>query len=247
HDGNKAITCNDKEALIRALPGEIDKGFRLVVQERVFFDSVYDEIPCYVYVDEEHRVRMGGTAIKEKIQPFPYGTATVLRISWHEELLDLAQQVAKALRWRGMLMIEFIRDKKDDRWKVIEVNGRPWLFVDFFRRSGLNYVGYLYEDLLGRREEWPDFKILTEAAVRDSPVHISLPTAFEPPELGPGASIEPSSVADYVSSIPGSKCLTYLDPDDPEPGYRELADMASTLGIGADALLAALRPTLSSY
>jgi predicted ATP-grasp superfamily ATP-dependent carboligase len=54
HGGSKAVTCESPEALRAGLRVEMERGFELVVQERVFFDSVYDEIPCYVYVDAEH-------------------------------------------------------------------------------------------------------------------------------------------------------------------------------------------------
>lgn len=243
HGGNKAVTCNTPDELRTKLAEEVAQGFELVVQERVFFDSVYDEIPCYVYVDAEHRVRMLSTAIKEKIQPFPYGTATVLRFTSHPELFEQASRVAKAIRWRGVLMIEFIRDTRDGVWKVIEVNGRPWLFVDFFRRSGQNYLGALHADATGDTAAWPDVKYPDAQVLEESPVHVALPTAYEP---GAGA-VTPEAVAAYLDSIRGAKCLTYLDPGDREPGVRELAAMASKLGLSDDELLAAVTPSLSRY
>ena len=31
-------------------------------------------------------------------------------------------------------MMEFIYDKEDNEWKVIEFNGRPWLMIDFLEK-----------------------------------------------------------------------------------------------------------------
>ena len=177
HQGIKAIECQDADELRERLEQEIERGFELVVQEKVSFDSVEEEIPFYLYADADHQIRMAATGIKEKIQPFPYGTATVLRLSWHEELLPLAREIVQALRWRGILMIEFIRDRNDDVWKVIEVNARPWLCIDFYRRSGLNFVEYLYDDWQGRSGDWPELVIPTARTLERSPVHLNLPAA----------------------------------------------------------------------
>ena len=37
-------------------------------------------------------------------------------------------------------MIEFIKHEKSGKWYVIEINGRPWLMIDFFRRVGFNFL-----------------------------------------------------------------------------------------------------------
>ena len=226
HDGIKAIECRDPAELRERLDQELDDGFELVVQEKVSFRSVEEEIPFYLYADEHHRIRMAATGIKEKIQPFPYGTATVLRLSWHEELMPLAERVVEALRWRGILMIEFIRDLRDDVWKVIEVNARPWLCVDFYRRSGLNYVQHLYEDWQGRTAAWPELVTPDPALLEESPVHVSLPAACGPDLEALGRPARVEDVRAWLEGVRGRRSLTFLDPMDPDPGHAEIAALA---------------------
>jgi len=238
HRGIKAIECRDADELRERLDQEIADGFELVVQEKIRFRSVEDEIPFYLYADADHRIRMAATGIKEKIQPFPYGTATVLRLSWHEALLPLAEQVVRALRWRGILMIEFIRDLTDDVWKVIEVNARPWLCVDFYRRSGLNYVQALYEDWRGETAAWPSLCTPDPALLACSPVQISLPTACGPHLDGLGRAPVVDDVIDWIRGVPGRRSLTLLDPADPEPGHAELRTFAARHGLPAAELIA---------
>ena len=43
-------------------------------------------------------------------------------------------------------MIEFIYDKNERKWNVIEMNGRPWLMIDFFRRLDLSFLKLLTQD-----------------------------------------------------------------------------------------------------
>jgi predicted ATP-grasp superfamily ATP-dependent carboligase len=138
-------------------------------------------------------------------------------------------------------MIEFIKDTRDGVWKVIEVNGRPWLFVDFFRRAGHNYLGYLHGDVTDRREAWPDVKFPSAEVLTASPVHVALPTAFEPASATPAVG----DVGAYLRSIAGERCLTFLDPADPAPGRAELSDLAKRYGIPDDALLAEVTSALS--
>lgn len=244
HDGLKAIECRDRDELVERLEEELARGFELVVQERVLFASNEEEIPFYLYADADHRIRMAATGIKEKIQPFPYGTATVLRLSWHEELLSLAQEIVEALEWRGILMIEFIRDAADGRWKVIEVNARPWLCVDFYRRSGLNFLDMLYRDWRGELPRGADVVRPSPAILAASPVHVSLPAALSP-DLD--ALARPATIDDVVAwlcRIDGKRSLTFLDPEDPRPGHAELGSLAERHGLDPDELVARVSEVL---
>lgn len=238
HGGSKAIECRDPEELRERLEQEVDDGFELVVQEKVSFHSVEEEIPFYLYADEDHRIRMAATGIKEKIQPFPFGTATVLRLSWHRELLAAAQRVVDALRWRGILMIEFIRDRNDGVWKVIEVNARPWLCVDFYRRVGLNFLEMLDQDWRGERGGWAELRTPSPETLRRSPVHVSLTAACVPhlEALRRPAAID--DLSSWLGGVAGSRSLTLLDPADPGPGYGELEALAARYALPGKDLIA---------
>jgi predicted ATP-grasp superfamily ATP-dependent carboligase len=247
HAGIKAIECHDEAELAERLEQEMAAGFELVVQEKVRFRSVEEEIPFYLYADANHEIRMAATGIKEQIQPFPYGTATVLRLSWHAELLPLAERVVRALRWRGILMIEFIRDLNDGVWKVIEVNARPWLCVDFYRRAGLNYLELLYRDWRGDTADWSALTTPDPALLERSPVQISLPAACGPHLEGLGRTPTVGDVVDWLRGVPGLRSLTFLDPADPEPGHAELRALATRHGLPADELIERVGRELGGY
>ena len=234
HGGDKAIEVADSAVLIRQLRDELAAGFELVVQEKVDFDVLEDEIPIYVYVDAAGRIRMAATAVKETIQPFPFGTATVLRLAWHAELLAPAQAVVDALAYRGILMIEFIRDRRDGQWKVIELNPRPWLFFDFFRRGGgLNYVALLQADMAGTLDETLPLQLPSLDDANNAPRHIDLARAYRAEADQP--------LAQWLAKIQGARSLTGLDPDDPAPGVQELRCWADDNGHNADAVVGTVR------
>ena len=101
--GFKAVECCTSDQLIDGLQTSLLQGFDLIVQEKILFDKVEDEIPFYAYVDQNHQIKLACTGIKELIQPYPYGTANILRLSWHSHLLPIASTVVKALKWTTYL------------------------------------------------------------------------------------------------------------------------------------------------
>lgn len=240
YDGLKAVACEDEETLRRGLEECIAEGFDLIVQEKVFFRGVEEEIPFYAYVDGDFNIRMAATGIKELIQPYPFGTANVLRLSWHPEVMEKATRVVKALKWRGILMIEFIRDLKDDQLKVIEINVRPWLFIGFYERFGNNYLEMLYKDVTGHLPSGHDFVTPSAENLALPPYHVELIGAFD--NFGETARnkifTDIRSLRLWLESFGHGLTSTYYDHDDPEPAKWYLSDLAERTGLPFGELLA---------
>ena len=131
---------------------------------------MHDEVPFYLYADARGEILMASNGIKEVIEPFPFGTAILLRLAWYPELLEAAKTVVNALSYRGILMIEFVRDQRDGNWKVIEVNPRHWLFNGFYAQQGLSYTATLAKDIRG---EVSSSLIVPDASVLGK-VHVDL-------------------------------------------------------------------------
>jgi predicted ATP-grasp superfamily ATP-dependent carboligase len=218
HNMMKAIECEDPQSLEEALHREVDAGFELVVQEKILFDSALEEIPFYVYADEHHEIRLATSAIKEEIRPFPFGTATVLRLDWNPELLFHAKAIVRALKWRGLLMIEFIKDRKDGQWKVVEVNVRPWLFNDFFRQSGFDYLGYLVDDLRGELHRRPKLHRPQSTGWAREHAHTDLLQELHGLREENGELSGEHLIASRLAKVAGRLTFAFDDPSDPKPG-----------------------------
>ncbi len=240
YKGLKAVECETQNDLCTGLNDCMRKGFDIIAQEKVLFDRVEDEIPFYAYVDRDHNIRMAATGIKELIQPYPFGTATILKLSWHPELLSIAQEVVRSLRWRGIIMIEFIRDKRDGCWKVIEINVRPWLFVGFYERFGLNYPAMLYRDWQFGLESYED-KIVcpSEKILSMSPIHIDLQRLyinFEEEQLEGVFNSGITGLSTWLKQF--SFCITeaYFDPADQRAGLEPLKEIFIKVGLFPSAI-----------
>ena len=96
------------DGLMQKLEKETKKQPPLLLQEKVLFSGKDLEVPFYLCADARSEIVVAATGQKQWIKPHPFGTAIVLDITWHEELLTLAQSIVSYLEWRGLLMIEFI-------------------------------------------------------------------------------------------------------------------------------------------
>jgi predicted ATP-grasp superfamily ATP-dependent carboligase len=51
--------------------------------------------------------------------------------------------------YRGVFSAEFKKDDRDGVFKILEVNARPWWFVEFAATCGMNLVEMAYRDVAG--------------------------------------------------------------------------------------------------
>ncbi|QQR88955.1 MAG: hypothetical protein IPJ88_12085 [Myxococcales bacterium] len=204
------------------------------MQEAVVFESAAEEIPMYVYADENAKLRMAAAAIKEEIDPPPFGTATVLRLHSPRILIQQAQAVASALNWHGILMIEFIRDQKDGQWKVIEINGRPWLFFDFFRRAGLDFAHLLVKDLNGGLPEPDAIQTPRSFSLEPGYVHVDLGYAMKRAFDGNPADIE--TLRTWLQTITGSLSKNFYEGQDEGPAQLEWEELGKRWGLKPEAI-----------
>lgn len=223
HRQNKAIECANKTELRLHLDQELAAGYDLVVQEKIEFTRLDEEISCYVYVDKDHEVRCFSGQHKLEEFPKPYGTGYASRFCYKSELLPITRRVAKALRWRGFLGIEFMKDRKSGAWKVIEVNMRPWLSIYFQASLGFNYVELLYRDLMGSLDSGTEIILPSEALYASAHYRLNLKLFLS--KLFDGSrSIEEAVqlMNEWFEMHTGSYCLTNYTVDDPQPGIYEI-------------------------
>jgi predicted ATP-grasp superfamily ATP-dependent carboligase len=68
---------------------------------------------------------------------------------------EAASQAVESMRllltgigYRGIFSAEFKRDARDGAFKILEVNARPWWYVDFTARCGIDVCTMAYRDAL---------------------------------------------------------------------------------------------------
>ena len=148
----------------------------LIAQEHVDFKNIKHELPIYLYVNKHHKIIFSVCGVKWFIFPDKYGTAAILGIDDNKELENISQKIVTSLKWRGILMIEFIFNNKKKKWEVIEMNGRPWLMIDFFRRLNFSFLKLLIYDYmnLDLTELIKQYEINKKNYIKKKSMHIDL-------------------------------------------------------------------------
>jgi hypothetical protein len=75
------------------------------------------------------------------MNPHGSGSSACISQTVHEELKALAERLIGKARWRGLFMVELLRDRSGTTW-FIELNGRPWGSMALARKQGLEYPAW---------------------------------------------------------------------------------------------------------
>jgi len=72
---------------------------------------------------------------------------------WVDEVVDAGLHLLRALGCNGLSQVEFKRDPRDGKFKLMEVNPRLWQWHSLARASGVDLPLIAYRDLTGERVE----------------------------------------------------------------------------------------------
>jgi predicted ATP-grasp superfamily ATP-dependent carboligase len=88
-----------------------------------------------------------------RLRSFPVsGGPSTLRESVHgPEMEHDAERLLRALGWYGVAMVEFRRDPRDGRHRLMEINHRFWGSLQLAVVSGVDFPALLCRDALGER------------------------------------------------------------------------------------------------
>jgi len=91
---------------------------------------------------------------RQRLRMFPadFGNSTYMRSVALTEVADAVESLDRLLahvQYRGIFSAEFKLDDRDGLFKVLEVNVRPWWYVEFAARCGVDVCYLAYQDALG--------------------------------------------------------------------------------------------------
>jgi D-aspartate ligase len=79
------------------------------------------------------------------------GTCRVGEAVWVDEVVDAGLRLLAAFGYRGISQVEFKRDPRDGRFKLMEINPRLYQWHGLAAACGIDLPRLAYSDLLGRR------------------------------------------------------------------------------------------------
>ena len=103
------------------------------------------------YLDAEGRPLGVFCGRKLRQTPRGIGTCRVGEAVWVQEVVDAALRLLAAFEYRGLSQVEFKRDPRDGRFKLMEINPRLWQWHGLAAACGVDLPRIAYADLTGER------------------------------------------------------------------------------------------------
>ena len=148
---------------------------------------------------------------RHRMYPAPFGNSTLSETISLQQVkggIDSLERIWAATNYRGIFDAEFKHDERDGKLKMVEINARPWWFVEFASRCGVNLCGMAYCDALGLPVE-----AVTAYASGRRCVYGLYDFRAHRAEV-PG----PSGIPQWVGSLKGASDIVYSW-DDPAPAF----------------------------
>lgn len=151
--GTKAFFFADRQAMHEQWRQMQDAGCGAVLQEYVpgspaahyFIDG---------FIDREGVVRAVFARRRLRIFPPDFGNSTAMVSVPSERVAQGRNDLLRLLGgvgYRGIYSAEFKLDERDGLLKLLEVNARPWWYVEFAALCGVDVCDLAYRDALGER------------------------------------------------------------------------------------------------
>jgi predicted ATP-grasp superfamily ATP-dependent carboligase len=212
--GLKVIRVDTRDALDEACESIAFCG-TLILQELIPGpdDAVF---LSGAYHDADSRPQALFTGRKLRQHPRGFGDTRAGESMWSDELADLTLKLLGAVPYHGVSDVEFKRDSRDGRFKLMEANPRLGLWCTLATVSGVNLAHVAYCDAIGRPYAAPR----QVDGVRWIDLLIDGPASLK--EMARG-QLKP---AQWLGSLSGLRADCFLSARDPVPGVLEARRIA---------------------
>ncbi len=149
----KAVVVDTKEDLLKAYQFlKNTDQIEPIIQEIINGDDTRHFKIC-AYLDRESRPLLTFTLQKIRQYPCDFGIGSCVVSRWEPEVAYMGMKFLKAIKYWGVGSIEFKRDTRDNRLKMIEINPRFWAQNSLPDTCGQNFALTAYLDILGEHLE----------------------------------------------------------------------------------------------
>jgi predicted ATP-grasp superfamily ATP-dependent carboligase len=212
--GVKGVRPRSREHAAAVVADARGKGLELMLQEFIpgpptrhhFLDG---------FVDREGRVCAMFARRRLRMFPPELGNSTFMESIPLEEIAPGEQTVRRllsAIGYRGVFSAELKLDSRDGLFKLLEVNARPWWFVEFAAFCGVDVCEMSRQDALG------------EEVTSVSAYRVGRRCVFARRDLATRHTNH-AGLAKILASWIGARELTFAW-DDPRPGLRGASEWA---------------------
>ena len=149
--GVKACRVRDMNDARTQLAKVLGDGHRVVVQEYVAGPGSNHYL-IDGFIDAGGTVRALFARRRLRMYPPDFGDSTHMvsvPLSEVGPAVESLRTILAAVGYRGIFSAEFKKDERDGLFKILEVNARVWIYVEFAGRCGVDVCTMSYQDALG--------------------------------------------------------------------------------------------------
>ncbi len=147
--GMKAFRVHNDDDMRAALSRTVAFGIEMIVTEIIPGDD--DQFfSYYSYIDEEGEPLLHATKRKLRQYPIWFGSGCFHATDRNPEVAELGLRFFEGVGLRGLGNVEFKRDARDGRLKLIECNHRFTAATGLMRAAGLDLPLFVYNKLTDR-------------------------------------------------------------------------------------------------
>ena len=150
--GVKGFWAKSRESCLRRIREIHSAGLAVMLQEYI---PGPPSNHYYVegFVDRTGRVCATAARQRIRMNPTDFGNTTYMTSIPRERIAQAEGSIHRLLKevgYRGIYSAEFKLDPRDGIYKILEVNARPWWYIEFTERCGINLPRMSYLDALGQ-------------------------------------------------------------------------------------------------
>lgn len=127
------------------------RGLDMMITELIPGDC--DQLHAYhSYRSLEGEILAEFTCRKLRQTPPDFGVSVVDESIYMPEVIDLGRKFLKELSYTGLCAVEFKKDHRDGKFKLIEINARSSFGMNFAVNCGVDSPWVMYKDLVGHEK-----------------------------------------------------------------------------------------------
>lgn len=145
---HKGFRVNSPQELEKRFESILPTGLQVAVQSIILGPNT-NHYKINVYIGVSGQPLAVFTLRKIRQYPTEFGVGTLVESLYMPELVDLGLAFFQGIGYRGIGSIEFKRDDRDGKLKMIELNPRLWQQNALATKCGINFPLIQYLDLNG--------------------------------------------------------------------------------------------------
>jgi D-aspartate ligase len=184
----------------------------IIVQELIPGGSQEQYAFCALFRDGRAVASM--TVQRRRQHPSDFGRAsTYVETVSLPEIAESSIRYLRAISYYGLVELEYKRDPRDGRYKLLDVNARTWGYHSLGRAAGVDFPYLLFRDQMGEQID----EVHAPPGVRWIRLATDIPNAIRDIRSGALRS------RDYLRSLRGIHTEAVFARDDPLPGMYEVS------------------------